>query len=116
MSMRVERSWAVRVGVSLLSAGVLATGFAGAAAAKGAGGNAGKGGVFAGLTQAQRACIASQGITRHRGRPTLQERRAIYEAAKACGVNLPDPATRNPAKQGGKHHRHGKWARKSKSA
>jgi hypothetical protein len=111
MSMGAKRSWPTKLAASLLSAGVLAVSFAGVAAAspngKGAGKGRGKGGVFAGLTQEQRACIKSKGITRRSGKPTLQQRRAIFEAAKACGVTLPDPASKNPAKQGGGRHRHG---------
>jgi hypothetical protein len=57
--------------------------------------------VLAGLTQEQRACIESKGITRPSGKPRIEYRRAIFEAAKACGVSLPDPSTRNPAKPGG---------------
>ena len=107
MSMRAKRARSAKVGASLLSAGVLAAAFAGVAAAKDPGGpRAGRGGVLAGLTQQQRACIEAQGITRPRGRPTQADRRAIFEAAEKCGVTLPDPASRNPAKHGGGHHRH----------
>jgi hypothetical protein len=117
MWMQAKRSWRAKAGVSLLSAGVLAGGFAGVAAAKGSGGQGpGRGGVLAGLTQQQRACIKAQGITRRGGRPTPAERRAIFEAAKKCGVALPDPASRNPAKHGGGHHRHGRWSSRPKAA
>jgi hypothetical protein len=108
MSSTGKRVGPRKLAVCLVSAGVLAVGFAGTAAAKSPNRKGvGKGGVFASLTQEQRACIKSKGVTRAEGKPTLQYRRSVYEAAKQCGVTLPDPASKNPTKQGGGRHNNG---------
>jgi hypothetical protein len=108
MSSTVKRVWPRRLALCVVSAGVLATSFAGTVAAKGPSGKGtGKGGVFASLTQEQRSCIKTK-VMRPKGKkPTPQYRRAVYEAAKQCGVTLPDPGSKNPTKQGGGRHNNG---------
>ena len=41
------------------------------------------------LTVEQKACMSAQGITRPEGRPTAEQRTAIVEAAKNCGITVP---------------------------
>lgn len=41
------------------------------------------------LTEAQRACLSSQGIEKPSGRPTQAQRQAFEVAAKECGITLP---------------------------
>ena len=41
------------------------------------------------LTVEQKACMSAQGITKPEGRPTAEQRTAIVEAAKNCGITVP---------------------------
>lgn len=84
------------VAASILGATAITGLFAaGAAGALGNGGGTGpnshspRSGPLAGITAEQKACIASQGVTRPQGKPTAEQRQAIAEAAANCGVTIP---------------------------
>lgn len=95
-----------RVAAPLLATGALAVGFAGQAGAQGhAGAGGGKpggaGSVFAKLSDEQRACLASEGLSRPASRPTAAQWKAVQAAAKECGLVLSRPVTVGVGKEQG---------------
>ena len=55
--------------------------------------NAGRPGAtarFAGLTDAQRSCLTNSGLSRPTSKPTAEQRQKLVEAAKSCGIAVPD--------------------------
>lgn len=61
--------------------------------ARGAG-HAGRGGRFANLSDEQRQCLTDAGVTRPTGRPTVEQRQALRDAAADCGIEIPATAGR----------------------
>jgi hypothetical protein len=65
---------------------------ANAAGAVGTGGNTTP--AKARLTAEQKTCMTEQGITKPEGRPTVEQRAAIIDAAKNCGIDIPSRRAR----------------------
>ena len=45
---------------------------------------------FSALTADQRACLSNAGLTRPTSKPTIEQRQKLIDAAKACGIAIPD--------------------------
>ena len=98
---KIRQRW-TRAAAPLLVTGVLAAGFAGVAGAQSSGGGApGGASPFAKLTDAQRSCLADQGLQRPSGRPTPEFWRSAKAAAEKCGIELSRPSWTGASKTRG---------------